>query len=550
MTTFDTWAHPYEINPQYSKRVAYFSMEFAIDQALKIYSGGLGFLAGSHMRSAFELKQNMIGIGMLWKFGYYDQARNEDQTLRVHFEKKFYPYLRDSGITVKVTVNNHPVYVKAMYLPAEVFGTVPMYLLTTDIPENDYLAQTITHRLYDAEHSARVAQSIVLGIGGAKVVAALGGADIYHMNEAHAMPMAFQLMEQFGDIDEVSKRVVLTTHTPELAGNQEHDCSFLQDMGYFNGISFENMVRMTGMDGPVFSHTLAALRVARIANAVSQLHGAVSNDMWGHNEGICEIKAITNAQNRKFWQDETLRSALDAEDDSLLVARKKEMKKQLFKVVADQTGKLFDPDVLTIVWARRFAAYKRADLLLRDVYRFTQLIERADRPVQVIWAGKPYPFDHVAIEMFDSLVKRSYKEANFAVLTGYEIELSRLLKQGADVWLNTPRRPREASGTSGMTAAMNGAVNLSINDGWIPEFARDGINSFIIPVVDTSLPEDEQDEIDYRNLMEILENRVVELYYGNPDEWLKVVKNGMRDVVPAFDSGRMAHEYYEKLYNA
>jgi starch phosphorylase len=208
MTTYDTWAHPYEINPQYGKRVAYFSMEFAIDQALKIYSGGLGFLAGSHMRSAYELKQNMIGIGMLWKFGYYDQARNEDQTLRVHFEKKFYPYLLDSGITVKVTVNNHPVFVKAMYLPAHVFGTVPMYLLTTDIPENDYLAQTITHRLYDAEHSARVAQSIVLGIGGAKVVAALGGADIYHMNEAHAMPMAFQLMEQFGDIDEVSKRVV------------------------------------------------------------------------------------------------------------------------------------------------------------------------------------------------------------------------------------------------------------------------------------------------------------------------------------------------------
>ncbi|WP_304639120.1 alpha-glucan family phosphorylase [Pseudomonas sp.] len=550
MTVFNTWAHPYEIDPRFSKRVAYFSMEFAIDQALKIYSGGLGFLAGSHMRSAYQLRQNMIGIGMLWKYGYYDQARNEDQTLRVQFQKKYYPFLRDSGIRVKVTVNHHPVWVKAMYLPAEVFGTAPLYLLTTDIPENDYLAQTISHRLYDADHSARVAQSIVLGIGGAKVIEALGGADVYHMNEAHALPMAFQLMEIIGDVDEVRKRVVLTTHTPELAGNQEHELSFLQQMGYFNGLNFDTVVRMTGMDGPIYSHTLAALRVARVANAVSQLHGLVSNAMWGHNPGICEIKAITNAQNGAFWQDETLRLALVNGDDDALRQRKREMKKELFKVVADQTGKLFDPDVLTIVWARRFAAYKRANLLTRDVFRFTEMIERANRPVQVIWAGKPYPFDQAAVEMFDSLVKASFKEARFAVLTGYEIELSRQLKQGADVWLNTPRRPREASGTSGMTAAMNGAVNLTINDGWIPEFARDGINSFVIPVTDATRPEEEQDEADYRSLMDILENKVVELYYRRPDEWLSIVKNSIRDVTPAFESGRMAREYYEKLYNA
>ncbi|MEH6387563.1 alpha-glucan family phosphorylase [Pseudomonas profundi] len=550
MNTYDQWSHPYPVDPRYSKRVAYFSMEFAIAQPLKIYSGGLGFLAGSHMRSAYELNQNLIGIGMLWKFGYYDQERNEDQTMRVQLQRKYYPFLRDSGITVKVTVNSHPVYVKALYLAPEIFNTAPIYLLTTDIPENDYLAQTITHRLYDGEHAARVAQSIVLGIGGAKLVEALGGADLYHMNEAHAMPMAFQLMEQFGDLDEVRNRVVLTTHTPELAGNQEHETAFLRDMGYFNGLSHETVVRMTGMDGHMFSHTLAALRVARVANAVSRLHGVVSNEMWDSNPNICRIKAITNAQNTTFWQDRTLRAALDEGDDARLVERKKQMKDELFKVVADQTGKLFDRDTLTVVWARRFAAYKRADLLVRDIYRFTQLIERSDRPVQVIWAGKPFPTDNGAIEMFDRLVRFSYKAANFAVLTGYEIELSRLLKQGADVWLNTPRRPREASGTSGMTAAMNGAVNFSVNDGWIPEFARHGENSFIIPVADPTLPEHEQDEADYQHLMRILEHEIIARYYDDPQGWLEIAKQGMRDVVPGFDSNRMAQEYYEQLYNA
>jgi glycogen phosphorylase len=179
---YNTWYHPYPINPKYSKRVAYFSMEIAIHQALKTYSGGLGFLAGSHMRSAHDLGQNMIGISMLWKNGYYDQVRQDDETMRVQYRKKFYTFLTDSGILVEVLVNGHPVMVKALVLKPEVFGTVPIYFLTTDIKENDYLAQTISHRLYDPNTTARIAQCTVLGIGGAKVVDALGGADIYHLN--------------------------------------------------------------------------------------------------------------------------------------------------------------------------------------------------------------------------------------------------------------------------------------------------------------------------------------------------------------------------------
>lgn len=524
-------------------------MEFAIHQALKTYSGGLGFLAGSHMRSAFDLRQDMIGIGILWKYGYYDQERNEDQTLRVLFQKKYYSFLEYSGITVRVNVNNHPVLVKAMVLKPEIFGTVPMYFLTTDVPENDHLARTITQRLYDPEPMARIAQSIVLGIGGAKVVDALGGADIYHMNEGHALPLTFHLYDLYRDVNEVRKRVVFTTHTPEKAGNEEHDIHLLDRMGFFNKTPLEEARNITGMHALMFNHTLAALRLSKVANGVSQLHGEVARTMWYDNEGVCEIKAITNAQNTPFWMDKQLHLALEQDDDGALLRRKAEMKKQLFEIVADQTGKLFRPDVLTVVWARRFAAYKRPDLLLRDLDRFFNLINNADRPVQVIWAGKPYPFDHGAVHTFNRLVKLSYRLANVAVLTGYELDLSRKLKHGADIWLNTPRRPREASGTSGMTAAMNAAVNFSVQDGWIPEFARHGENSYILPVVDTTLPDHVQDDLDFDHMMQILEQEIVPTYYRDKEKWQAIVKQSMRDVLPYFNSDRMAHEYYEQMYN-
>lgn len=548
MSEYNKWYHPYDTDPKYTERVAYFSMEFGIHQALKIYSGGLGYLAGSHMRSAFDLRQNMIGIGMLWKFGYYDQVRNDDQTMRAQFLEKYYTFLEDSGIMVPVIIHGITVWVKAFVLKPEVFGTVPVYLLTTDIPENDYLSQTISHMLYDPEPAARIAQSMVLGIGGAKVVEALGGAARYHMNEAHALPLAFYLYEKNHDLTEVKERLVFTTHTPEKAGNEEHEILLLNKMTFFGNINLEEVRFITGMHGHMFSHTLAALRLARVANGVSQLHGEVSREMWCENEGICEIKAITNAQNVPFWQDPALYNALEQNDDEALVQRKAEMKKPLFEVVADQTGKLFKTNVLTIVWARRFAAYKRADLLLRDLHHFFDLINQEGQPVQVIWAGKPYPFDQGAIDVFNKLVKLSYKKNNFAVLTGYEIELSRKLKLGADIWLNTPRRPREASGTSGMTAAMNGAINFTVQDGWIPEFGRHGENSFLFPVVDTTLPEFDQDEQDYANMMQILEQEIIPAYYQDRKKWVNIMKQSMRDVTPMFGADRMADEYYKKLY--
>jgi starch phosphorylase len=219
----------------------------------------------------------------------------------------------------------------------------------------------------------------------------------------------------------------------------------------------------------------------------------------------------------------------------------------LFAVVANQTGKIFDENVLTIVWARRFAAYKRANLLLRDFERFLALVNNKEFPVQVIWAGKPYPEDYGAIGIFNDIHWKTKALPNCAILTGYEMELSRLLKRGSDLWLNTPKMFREASGTSGMTAAMNGSVNLSIPDGWIPEFSKHGKNCFIISPAETEIA-DEQDQIENDNLLTLLEKEIVPLYYQKPKQWTAVVKQSIEDVVPMFDSNRMAREYYEKLY--
>ena len=546
-----TWEHPYTPSEPYQKRVAYFSMEFGIDTALKIYSGGLGYLAGSHMRSAYALKQNMIGIGMLWKYGYYDQVRDSHSNMRPLFRERYYSFLEPTNLIFPVEVHGQSVKVQAYYLDPKVFGTVPMYFLTTDLENlNDYISSTITYKLYDSNEAARVAQSIILGIGGAKVVEALGGADIYHLNEAHALPAAFQLYEKYQSVEEVRKRLVFTTHTPEKAGNEEHDIHLLNKMGFFGNLNLETVEEITQQkSGGMFGYTPAALTLSKRANGVSQLHAKVSREMWKGVPDCPEIIGITNSQNQEYWQDKQMKAALDADDNQALRARKREMKEDLFKIVADQTGKMFDPDLLTIVWARRFAAYKRVDLIMRNLSYFYELLNRKNMPIQMIWAGKPYPEDQWAIDMFNKIVGLTRLSHTATVLTGYEMSLSKALKMGSDVWLNTPRRPREASGTSGMTAAMNGSVNLSVNDGWMPEFAKHGENSFIIPPADLTSPINEQDDHDYNHLIQILTQEVIPTYYERPDDWTNLVKNGMRDVVPFFDSNRQADEYYTRLFN-
>ncbi len=542
---------PYKFDKKYTKAVAYFSMEFAIDQPLKIYSGGLGFLAGSHMRSAYELKQNVVGIGILWKKGYYDQVRNQDQTLKVEFRDKDYFFLSDTGIVFPITIHGAKVYVKAFLLKPEVFQTAPLFLLTTDIPENDFLAQTISHRLYDPNQTTRIAQSILLGVGGAKLLDELGReTEIYHMNEGHALPMCFYLLHKFNDINEVKRRVVFTTHTPEKAGNEEHSVPLLNGMNFFDGLTQKQAEEYVRPEHGVLNYTLTALRLSKLANGVSQLHGEVSRKMWKEFKGISQIIAITNAQNKTYWSDPDLDKALASQNDKALLSRKKELKRKLFRVVANQTGKLFDENVLTLVWARRFASYKRANLLLSDFDRFLKIIENKDYPIQVIWAGKPYPEDFVAINLFNEIYWQTKDLHNCTVVTGYELWLSGHLKKGSDLWLNNPRMYHEASGTSGMTAALNGAINLSVPDGWVPEFAKPGKNSFIIEPASDDLTTEEKDKQEADHLFELLEMEIIPMYYKSPEKWAAMMKTSMKDVFPYFDSGRMAQEYYEKLYLA
>ncbi len=552
MSNFTHYNVPYSVDPRYNTKSAYFSMEFAIHQALKIYSGGLGFLAGSHLRSAFQLKQNLIGIGILWKYGYYDQGRNQDQTLHVQWNEKIYNFLQDTGIKFQIDIHDAPVWVKVWYLHPDTFRSAPLFLMSTDVPENDYVSQTITHRLYDANVATKVAQFILLGRGGAKLLDVINfNPDVYHLNEAHGVSCVFHLLKKFGSKEEVRKRLVFTTHTPEEAGNEKHDIHLCQKMTYFSGFSLDEVRQLTGITDDQFNHSLVALRFARLSNAVSELHGHVSRKMWGKYPGIANIIHITNSQNWSYWADKQLYFAMDEQNEERFIDRKRYLKKRAFDLVADQTGKLMDPDVFTIVWARRFAGYKRADLITRDKARFEKLLSNKKYPVQIIWAGKPYPVDYPAISDFNYLVHLSKAYDNVAVCTGYELYLSKRLKQASDVWLNNPRVPREASGTSGMTAAMNGAVNFSTNDGWIVEFIDHGNNGFVVPPVDyEKMTVHDQDQYDLDQIYEILNHQILPAYYDAPDTWRQIVKNGMRDVRFEFDSNRMAHQYYELLYNA
>ncbi|MFV0531126.1 MAG: alpha-glucan family phosphorylase [Flavobacteriales bacterium] len=546
----ETYKHPYNFDKKYSKSVAYFCMDYAIDQSLKTYSGGLGFLAGSHMKSAYDLKQNLIGIGILWKYGYYDQVRKPDQTMDVLFQEKIYNFLVDTNIKFTIKIDGYDVWIKAYFLKPEIFGTVPIFFLSTDVAENDYLAKTTTYKLYDSDPRAKIAQTMVLGLGGAKLLDQLNyQPEVYHLNEAHAISAIFHEYGKIHNPEEIKKKFVFTTHTPVEAGNEKHDINLLNEMGFFGNVPLEEVRKITGMHDDIFNHTLATLRLSRKANGVSKLHGKVAREMWGGYDGICEIDHVTNAQHANWWTDKMIKEAVKNNDVEFYKIRKRRLKEKLFEDIADQTGQIFNPEILTFVWARRFADYKRADLLTRDVKRFRELLERVEQPVQIIWAGKPYPMDYNAVGTFNKLVHLAKEFSNMAVLVGYELKLSRKLKEGSDVWLNTPRVTREASGTSGMTAAMNGSVNVSTNDGWICEFIKDGENGFVLPTISHSLPFREQDQKDMDNLFDVIEHKVIPAYYNDKGtKWQKIVNQSMHDVVPFFGSDRFSAEYYDKMY--
>ena len=527
-----------------SPRVAYLTMEVAVDQALKTYAGGLGFLAGSHMRAAHELDQNMVCCSILWSYGYYDQTLGREGQVKVSHIRKFYDFLEDTGVLVPVNVRGRRVLVKALLLRPELFGTVPIYFLTTDIPENLPSARSITHSLYDADEPIRLSQEMVLGMGAYRVLEAAGEEiDLYHMNEGHALPVAFEMLGRGMSRDEVRSQLVFTTHTPVKAGNEVHDIDLMLEMGFFGpAVEREEAIELGG-GSTSFGLTPAALQLSRRANAVSQRHGEVAREMWQGVEDACEIIAITNAQSQSYWQDPRIRVAAENEDVPAILARKRELKEALFRRVADECGKLFDPDLCTVVWARRFADYKRAWLPLKDKARLRALLDA--RKMQILWAGKPHPNDTGAWELINWIQEEVRPLRGAALLTNYDLELSRALKYGSDVWLNTPRRPKEASGTSGMTAAMNGSVHFSTQDGWHPEYSQDGVNSFNIG--ESGEPGPTMDEDDHEAMMNRLENEVLPTYQDR-EAWGRLMLRAIDSVLPKFEAQRMAREYYAELY--
>lgn len=524
--------------------VAYFSMEIAMDQSLCTYSGGLGFLAGSHMQSAGYLQVPMVGVTMLWSYGYYDQRIDHEGQVEVAYIRKYYDFLTDLNISTTVDIFGEKVIVKAFRVEPEMFGTCPVYLLTTDVDGNSDWARKISYKLYDGDEKIRIAQETVLGVGGVRILREVKyDFNVLHMNEGHALPAAFELLREFnGDMEKVKRRTVFTTHTPVAAGNEVHWVDTLLQGGFFSGASRELAVSLGGEN---FSLTVAALKMSRIANAVSQLHGLVANKMWEWVDGRCPIRAITNAVNLHYWQDPRIGQAKDNHE---LLEAKRAMKADLFKYIAETAGKRFDPDVLTITWARRFADYKRAWLILMDKDRINKLLD--ENKVQLIFAGKFHPDDVMGREMFNKILKLSHGLKNVVVLPGYELELSAKLKKGSDIWLNTPIRPLEASGTSGMSANMNGALHLSIYDGWTVEGTFDGINGYTVEYegLDDEMSWEERHWKDHESIMDTLENRIIPTYYDNKMEWARLMHQAMKTAEAYFNSNRMVIEYYNRLY--
>jgi starch phosphorylase len=527
-------------------------MEMAIDHSLRTYSGGLGFLAGSHIKSAGQLDLPMVGVCPLWTYGYGDQQFGEDGQVEIVYKERRYDFLTDIKVEVDVTIYGETVKVRSYRLEPETFGTVPIYFLTTDFEGAPEHHRAYTRKLYDSDQRTRIAQEIILGVGGYRVLKVANvQVDVVHMNEGHAIPAAFEMLrETGGDLGPVRHRLVFTTHTPVAAGNETHNAHLLAEAGFFVDTPLERAIQLGGEE---FSLTVASLRMARIANGVSQLHGQVANNMWQWVTDRCPIIAITNAVNVPYWQDPRITDLVhgpNAQDPKAMQALKRSMRQELIDYVNKQTGKNFDPNVLTVVWARRFTDYKRSWLIMSDLERLKKLLD--GNKIQLIFAGKFHPLDVAGRNSFNEIIKHSKNLERVAILSnpGYELELSAILKRGADIWLNTPLRPMEASGTSGMGANLNGTIHVSTLDGWAVEGTYHGLNGFIINEKGSEeyLPVEERHKQDYESMMSIFENEIIPMFYNDPDRWSQLMFRAIQTAESYFHSHRMAIEYFVRLY--
>lgn len=528
--------------------VAYFSMEYGLHSDFKMYAGGLGVLAGDFIKGAKDIGAPLVGVGIKWKQGYTDQRIGEDGRPYDMFTDHEYEFLEDTGITVTVTIKNTEVPCKVW--KTEQFGNNPLYLLDTDLPgsENGW----ITARLYGGGFGEeRIAQEIVLGIGGVKALRALNiPVEVYHFNEGHAALAATELIRekmQAGLTFESAWRntretVVFTTHTPVKEGNEAHGLDLLEAMSAFNGLSRDQMERIGGNP---FNMTVAGLRLARRANAVAALHAETANRMWKDVAGRAEIIGITNAIHLPTWADPRMLRAYDEGGDVWAVHM--ELKRELIGLIRERSGVELNPERLLIGFSRRAAPYKRSDLIFSRPDLIAPYLESGR--IQLVFSGKAHPNDETGKRIVSNLVAMMKRYPGSVVfLENYDMTIGAKLTRGADVWLNNPRRPLEASGTSGMKAAVNGVLNCSILDGWWPEACLDGENGWQIGDGFESADPDELDRHDSEALYDTLLNRVVPTYYEDRPRWVQMMQRSIETTREAFSTKRMLEEYYRKLY--
>jgi len=541
---------------QPSPRVAYFCMEYGLDPTFPIYAGGLGILAGDHMKSAGDLHVPLIGVGLFWDEGYTRQLIGAKHAVVDEYPKTPRDAVRRVDARVDVTVRGKRVPLRVWKV--ERFVTSTLYLLEPERADDRW----ITQRLYGGGEDDRLAQEIVLGVGGVRLLAALGEKiDVYHFNEGHAVFAGLELLRRkaFGGtslaerMELLRPHVVFTTHTPVPAGNEVHDVDVMRKLGADLDFTDDELEHI---GGDPFSMTVAGLRLARLANAVAELHGETAREMWAEVDGAAPIISITNGVHAPTWQDARVRAALSADkpkerQDRELWAAHQAMKAELLDEIEQRTKHRLSIDRLVIGFARRAAAYKRADLILGDDKHLKKLFERG---VQLVYSGKAHPRDTAGKALVGRLVDAAAKHRGHVVfLENYDMRVGALMTRGADVWLNNPRRPLEASGTSGMKAAMNGVPNVSILDGWWPEGCQHGVTGWKIgdPDPDDD-PFDEKDEarVDKRDralLYEVLEREVLPAY-AERATWLAIMRASIAMAQWKFSSDRMIEDYVTKVY--
>lgn len=532
-------------------RVAYFCMEYGLDTSFKAYAGGLGILAGDYMKGAKDHHFPIVGIGIKWKQGYTDQLIGEDGVpYDTYHNYRYDELLEDTGITVAVEIRRREVKCKVWKM--EAFGNAPLYLLDTDIEGQE--DSWITGQLYGWFGEERIAQEMVLGVGGVRALRALGhDVDVYHFNEGHALFAGFELMREKMEAgqsfdkawEESRQQIVFTTHTPVVQGNESHPIDRLMYMGANLNMTAAQLKKIGG--GDPFNMTVGALHLSRKANAVAQLHGVTANEMWKHVKDRPEIVAITNAIHLPTWVDSAMLEA--AENNGDLWAAHQRNKYNLAAFVKERTGATLNPENLIIGFSRRAVPYKRSDLIFSKPEIIDPLLR--EQKVQIVFSGRAHPLDDQGKGIAANLVAMSKRYPNSVVfLENYDMTIGAQLTRGSDIWLNNPRRPKEASGTSGMKAAMNGVLNLSILDGWWPEACNHGVNGWQFG--DAFEHEDEliHDAHDRDALYKVLLEEVLPTYYDDRNKWVDMMRNSIQSTREAFAVKRMLDEYYELLYIA